>query len=59
MICLGCDNFTFSDGREFDHWVFAGGRKLAGLVRRRATERGCSKVLLFQGNSLVRYDPNG
>jgi len=25
--------------REFDRWVFAGGRKLAGLVRRRAAER--------------------
>jgi lysozyme len=25
--------------REFDCWVFAGGRKLAGLVRRRAAER--------------------
>ncbi|MFN7817807.1 MAG: lysozyme [Burkholderiales bacterium] len=24
---------------EFDKWVFAGGRKLAGLVRRRAAER--------------------
>ena len=25
--------------REFDRWVFAGSRKLAGLVRRRAAER--------------------
>ena len=25
--------------REFDRWVFAGGRKLAGLVRRPAAER--------------------
>ena len=25
--------------REFERWVFAGGRKLAGLVRRRAAER--------------------
>jgi lysozyme len=25
--------------QEFDRWVFAGGRKLAGLVRRRAAER--------------------
>jgi lysozyme len=25
--------------REFDRWVFAGGRKMASLVRRRAAER--------------------
>jgi len=28
-----------ADAREFDRWVFAGGRKLAGLVRRRAAKR--------------------
>jgi GH24 family phage-related lysozyme (muramidase) len=28
-----------ADAREFDRWVFAGGRKLAGLVRRCAAER--------------------
>lgn len=33
-------------GMEFERWVFAGGRKLAGLVRRRAAERA-----LFEGKT--------
>ena len=29
---------------EFGKWVWGGGRKLPGLVRRRAAERGCLKM---------------
>jgi lysozyme len=29
----------YGAGREFDRWVFAGGKRLAGLVKRRAAER--------------------
>ena len=33
--------------REFDKWVYAGGRKLAGLIKRRADER----ALFEQGSA--------
>ena len=34
--------------REFDRWVFAGGKRLAGLVKRRAAERS-----MFEGDCHV------
>lgn len=36
--------------REFDRWVYAGGKKLNGLVRRRKAERA-----MFEGNDWREY----
>lgn len=38
-------------GPQFDRWVFAGARKLPGLVRRRAAERALWERGLEAGNS--------